>query len=161
MQKLRDRIAEVLHSYRTRIAVDTSRTIDEIEAIYAPTAPGAPLTDDEWDEIRTSTTGFRTSTDAVLAKRNTAQPAPADGIVSLDAVEMAIAAYLLDEHGWNVGDALFAASKIHARLSPPKTLRERIKDRFEMQKLVSSIWAPTTLTEIVMEEIAKERHEDK
>ena len=49
------------------------------------------------------------------------------GMVSLDAVEKCVGAYLLDEHGWNVGDALFAASKVRARLTDPsKTPEERV-----------------------------------
>jgi len=45
----------------------------------------------------------------------------------LDAVEKAVGAYLLDEHGWNVGDALFAVSKLRARLKPSeKTPEERV-----------------------------------
>ena len=44
--------------------------------------------------------------------------------------EKATAAYLLDEHGWNVGDALFAASKIRARIeAKPKTPEERVTIR--------------------------------
>jgi hypothetical protein len=72
----------------------------------------------------------------------------------------AAAAYLLDEHGWNVSDALFASSKIRARVedgSLPPTLQERITKRFQQAKLVNgAAWDPNTLAATVMEEIAKE-----
>ena len=72
----------------------------------------------------------------------------------------AAAAYLLDEHGWNVSDALFASSKIRARVedgSLPPTLQERITKRFQQVKLVNgAAWDPNTLVATVMEEIAKE-----
>ena len=41
-------------------------------------------------------------------------------------VEKDITAYLLDEHGWNIGDAIFAASKIRARLTPTPEPVERV-----------------------------------
>lgn len=46
----------------------------------------------------------------------------------LDAVEKTISAYLLDDHGWNVGDALFAASKVRARLAPKPVERVTIEE---------------------------------
>ena len=51
------------------------------------------------------------------------------GMVSLDAIEKCVGAYLLDEHGWNVSDALFAASKVRARLTAPsKTPEEKVHE---------------------------------
>ena len=199
---------------------------------YAPTAPGAPLSNAERDQVVCiSNTGVSAGTfhafDVVLAKRNTAEPerisallkqrdqldaiasnpdwilapdgmtaeqhiaaggrfadprgvihatmqgdkdemwlwvlpnpreaALASGMVSLDAVEKAISAYLLDEHGWNVGDALFAASKIRARLSPPKTLQERIEERFRSARDNDDVYTPDALAAIAMEELEKEQ----
>ena len=143
---------------------------------YAPTEPGAPLTDEEWAEI-CEALRLRSSlwkkdkreVDAVLARRSVRreEPAKLDGDVieraakagnaacglqtdDVDSVnrlftaaaarvivqdrdakwEKATAAYLLDEHGWNVGDALFAASKIRARIeAKPKTPEERVTIR--------------------------------
>ena len=116
---------------------------------YAPTAPGAPLSDEEKQEISpVLPAGYMGSwisalwrkIDAVLAKRNTALPAPADGMVSLDEVEKAIAAYLTSEQGWLSAAAKVAANRICARLSPPKTPEERVTVKYRVLCCDYGVW---------------------
>ena len=106
---------------------------------YAPTAPGAPLTQDEKVEIsKISQRPFGClqyigqawpAIDAVLAKRNTTQPAPEPGAVSLDAVEKAVLGECKHIRWENTNACINAntfAKEVLARLCPPKTPEERV-----------------------------------
>ena len=154
-----------------------------------PTAPGAPLSQNEREEISRSIQDkghdlpsrvFFNVVDAVLAKRNTAQHAPiasvaqadwddqhgrrnkensepVSGMVSLDAVEKALRDVLSSARSLTAHEVNTAVMMLRARLSPPKTLQERIEERFRSARDNDYAYTPDALAAIAMEELEKEQ----
>jgi hypothetical protein len=85
-----------------------NETIDLILSIFA-TVP--QLTKEQWREASLNEfPHMYDAVNAILAKKGPMIAAkPADGMVSLEGVRKACTAMLLDDHGWNVSDAIYAA----------------------------------------------------
>lgn len=88
---------------------------------------------------------------------------PADGMVSLDAVEAAILEECKSISWENTTACINAATfakEVRAYLCSPKMLQERIEERFRSARDNDDAYTPDALAVIAMEELAKERHEN-
>jgi hypothetical protein len=88
---------------------------------YAPTEPGAPLRDEEWQILMSSVSNLNRNSRPVI-------------------------------------DAILAARRAHIK-AKPKTLQDRIEERFARQRDSEDSYTPDALAVIAMEEINRTRNE--
>jgi hypothetical protein len=109
-----------------------NETIDRILDIFT-TVPQVTLEEashilsDYQERYSTGEKDLRDAVNSVLAKQGPVIAAmPAEGMVSLEGVRKACTAMLLDDHGWNVLDAIYAARILCERavLVPVPTVAE-------------------------------------